>query len=432
METVQLSRVHESLALVRGGEDDGVPESPIQRVGEIARGEEPAVLAKTRGGTIHHRELLRLTRPEVRRRGGETHGGERNGEGDHRRAPSRAPKSAAARGGGDRRDTRQFDQPIRRNGLRPNLFGLAFPKSARGLEQSTRRGAMAHASPTSVTPSALFGRSWASHLHVPSRSCRARWRAPRLVVRAEDVGAGNTFRERSAGGCVPEGAEPCNRPKRIILIRHAESEGNVDETMYTRKPDHRIELTDKGKAQAREAGKRLRDLLGPDETVYVHVSPYLRTMQTLYELGMAVGPDRVLGVREEPRIREQDFGNFQDATMRELKRERVGFGRFFYRFPNGESAADVCDRVTSFRETLRNDIDFGRFNCDARGCRTDDCTIVIVTHGLTLRVFLMRWYKWTTAMFSVLRNQTAPELAIMERGAGAGTPCSTPTRTRNT
>ena len=277
---------------------------------------------------------------------------------------------------------------------------------------------MAHASPTSVTPSALFGRSLASHLRVPSRSCRVRWRAPRLVVRAEDVGAGNTFRERSAVGCVPEGAEPCNRPKRIILIRHAESEGNVDETMYTRKPDHRIELTDKGKAQAREAGKRLRDLLGPDETVYVYVSPYLRTMQTLYELGMAVGPDRVLGVREEPRIREQDFGNFQDATMRELKRERVGFGRFFYRFPNGESAADVYDRVTSFRETLRNDIDFGRFNCDARGCRTDDCTIVIVTHGLTLRVFLMRWYKWTTAMFSVLRNPGNAELAIMERGAG--------------
>jgi broad specificity phosphatase PhoE len=51
----------------------------------------------------------------------------------------------------------------------------------------------------------------------------------------------------------------------------------------------------------------------------------------------------------------------------------------------------VYDRVTSFRETLRNDINFGRFNCDELGCRTDDCTVVIVTHGLTLRVFLMRW-----------------------------------------
>lgn len=292
---------------------------------------------------------------------------------------------------------------------------------AEGSVISTQRGTMAHASPTWATPAALLGRARASHLRAPSRSRRARSRAPRLVVRAEDMGAGDEFWERpvrSGGDYVREGAEPWNRPKRIVLIRHAESEGNVDETMYMRKPDHRIELTDKGKAQAREAGKRLRDMLGPDETVYVYVSPYLRTMQTLYELGMAVGPDRVLGVREEPRIREQDFGNFQDATMRELKRERVGFGRFFYRFPNGESAADVYDRVTSFRETLRNDIHFGRFNCDARGCRTEDCTIVIVTHGLTLRVFLMRWYKWTTEMFSRLRNPGNAELVIMERGAG--------------
>ena len=43
--------------------------------------------------------------------------------------------------------------------------------------------------------------------------------------------------------------ESWNRPKRIILIRHAESEGNVDETVYQRKPDHRIELTEKGKQQ---------------------------------------------------------------------------------------------------------------------------------------------------------------------------------------
>ena len=252
--------------------------------------------------------------------------------------------------------------------------------------------------------------------------------APR--VRAQDMGGRGTgadfsfnepsFKEPSTrdGAYLRNGASPWDRPKRIVLIRHAESEGNVDETMYMRKPDHRIELTEKGKRQAREAGEQLKNLLGPNETLYVYVSPYLRTMQTLYELGQAVGVDRVLGVREEPRIREQDFGNFQDATMRELKRERLGFGRFFYRFPNGESAADVYDRVTSFRETLRNDIHFGRFNCDDRGCRTDDCTVVIVTHGLTLRVFLMRWYKWTTDQFTRLKNPGNAELVVMERGDG--------------
>jgi broad specificity phosphatase PhoE len=44
----------------------------------------------------------------------------------------------------------------------------------------------------------------------------------------------------------------------------------------------------------------------------------------------------VAGVREEPQLREQDFGNFQDLKRKQLeKRERQYFGRFFYRFPDG-------------------------------------------------------------------------------------------------
>lgn len=212
-----------------------------------------------------------------------------------------------------------------------------------------------------------------------------------------------------------------------VEILHSDREKNLTEALKEkrdespcpkRKPDHRLELTEKGRKQAREAGVRLGEILGPEETVYVYVSPYVRTMQTLFEMGQTFGTDRILGVREEPRMREQDFGNFQDSSMSELKKERAGFGRFFFRFPNGESAADVYDRVTSFRETLRNDINFGRFRCDVLGCKTDDCTVVIVTHGLTLRTFLMRWYKWTTDMFEKVRNPGNAELVVMERGAG--------------
>lgn len=40
-------------------------------------------------------------------------------------------------------------------------------------------------------------------------------------------------------------------------------------------------------------------------------------------------------------------GNFQDQEqMKILKAARKLYGRFFYRFPNGESAADVYDRIT--------------------------------------------------------------------------------------
>ena len=45
-------------------------------------------------------------------------------------------------------------------------------------------------------------------------------------------------------------------------------------------------------------------------------------------------------------MREQDFGNLQDDRMPVTKKLRNAYGRFFFRFPDGESAADVYDRVT--------------------------------------------------------------------------------------
>ena len=39
----------------------------------------------------------------------------------------------------------------------------------------------------------------------------------------------------------------------------------------------------------------------------------------------------------EPRLREQDFGNFQDpADMPKVMGDRQEFGRFYFRFPDGE------------------------------------------------------------------------------------------------
>ncbi|XP_059288912.1 phosphoglycerate mutase-like protein AT74 [Lycium ferocissimum] len=142
-------------------------------------------------------------------------------------------------------------------------------------------------------------------------------------------------------------------PKRIILVRHGESEGNKDDAMYTVTPDYRIPLTPKGIGQAKEAGSRIFNVVSDNGTsdnwkVYFYVSPYVRTRSTLREIGRAFSRRRVLGVREECRIREQDFGNFQVAErMKVIKETRERFGRFFYRFPEGESAADVYDRVSS-------------------------------------------------------------------------------------
>ncbi|KAL0719921.1 hypothetical protein Bca4012_069245 [Brassica carinata] len=211
-------------------------------------------------------------------------------------------------------------------------------------------------------------------------------------------------------------------PKRIILVRHGESEGNLDTSAYTTTPDHKIQLTDSGLLQAREAGARLRSLLSsssdpssPEWRVYFYVSPYDRTRSTLREIGRSFSRRRVIGVREECRIREQDFGNFQvKERMRATKKVRERFGRFFYRFPEGESAADVFDRVSSFLESLWRDIDMNRLHMNP----THELNLVIVSHGLTSRVFLMKWFKWTVEQFEALNNPGNSEIRVMELGQG--------------
>lgn len=102
------------------------------------------------------------------------------------------------------------------------------------------------------------------------------------------------------------------RPRRIILVRHGESEGNVDESAYTRIADPRIGLTEKGMKEAEECGRNIKKMIDGDGvedwSVYFYVSPYKRTRQTLQHLATSFRRPRIAGMREEPRLREQDFG----------------------------------------------------------------------------------------------------------------------------
>lgn len=129
-------------------------------------------------------------------------------------------------------------------------------------------------------------------------------------------------------------------PRNILLLRHGESLGNVDQNLFTIMPDWKIPLSDKGKAQARESGYRIQ-AIAKDSPLVVYVSPYVRTKQTLDQVKNVI-KSPILFTREEPRLREQDFGNFQDLKkIAEAKLIRPQFGRFFYRFPDGESGAGM-------------------------------------------------------------------------------------------
>ena len=119
-----------------------------------------------------------------------------------------------------------------------------------------------------------------------------------------------------------------HRAKRIILIRHGESEGNFDESAYVNTADWQICLTDKGKRQAQKAGAELKKLLSEDDSIFFYVSPYKRTLQTLAEIQDYFPKEKIWGIREEPRIAEQQFGNFQNVEqVRKAKIERKKFGK---------------------------------------------------------------------------------------------------------
>ena len=67
----------------------------------------------------------------------------------------------------------------------------------------------------------------------------------------------------------------------------------------------------------------------------------------------------IVGVREEPRLTEQQFGNFQNlATIRDSKQERARFGRFYYRYGVKSKwfGVSVIMSGSASRDTLRHSL----------------------------------------------------------------------------
>ena len=117
-------------------------------------------------------------------------------------------------------------------------------------------------------------------------------------------------------------------PSKLIMIRHGQSEGNVNELLYATEPDNAMRLTKLGWEMARMAGKALKDQLPPNQTVHFVVSPYARTVETFHGIVSAWSdPEEFahmdnrskrlklwytklmemgLTWHEDPRIREQD------------------------------------------------------------------------------------------------------------------------------
>ncbi len=147
-------------------------------------------------------------------------------------------------------------------------------------------------------------------------------------------------------------------PKQLVLVRHAESQGNVlgtDERAKCSLASHLYELTEYGRKQAEITGEYIRQTYGEFDAYYT--SYYARVQQTM----RIMYPEAK--IYEDPRLAEAQRGIWHVLTKEEIK-QKLPFevsrkekeGLYHYRPLGGENWPDVELRIHSFLGTLSRDL----------------------------------------------------------------------------
>ncbi|MGE3769332.1 MAG: histidine phosphatase family protein [Bdellovibrionales bacterium] len=189
-------------------------------------------------------------------------------------------------------------------------------------------------------------------------------------------------------------------PVTLYLMRHGQSEANVDKNVYRQKPDHAIALTPLGLAQASEAGAFLAkhfDEKTSEAPCIILRSPYERARQTEERVANAIQSHYSERV-ELPELAEQQYGLFDGVPPDELEKTfpqeynryllaQQQMGKFWARPPQGEALFDVYNRARAAVHYIRYGYNKAKIN-----------TYVIVAHANWIRCFLMAWcnypYEW--------------------------------------
>lgn len=162
----------------------------------------------------------------------------------------------------------------------------------------------------------------------------------------------------------------------LYVIRHGESEHNVDRTVMSHTHDSQHSLTEIGQSQVKKTAEFMQTIVNANTVLFT--SPYLRTIQTAQAIHSLL-PDQ-MPFYENPLLREWELGNLYDFTNRtpEAKKEFKAAGQFYFRYQNGESLADVYLRATMFMHTVIERV--------KRQQRYEN--VVIVTHAAFIQMLL--------------------------------------------
>lgn len=194
---------------------------------------------------------------------------------------------------------------------------------------------------------------------------------------------------------------------KLYLVRHGESEHNVDRSRMAHTHDSNHALTQLGQKQVRQTANYMGQHLHGNNIIFT--SPYLRTMET----AMAIQSMLPKGTpfHQNLLIREWELGNLYDVENRtpEAKKEFKAAGQLYFRFHNGESLADVYQRAALFMHTKVHPLAaHGRFD-----------NVILVTHAAFIHMmlaFLMDWPVEDLQGFQPVEN--AGVIAVTENSDG--------------
>ena len=163
---------------------------------------------------------------------------------------------------------------------------------------------------------------------------------------------------------------PINQPwpKRLWLVRHGQSQGNVARDAAHEAGhavidldlrDVDVPLSDLGHDQAAATGRWFAALPEHERPEVLLASPYIRAKQTAEAICTAGGLSSPVKLVIDERLREREFGIFDRLTAVGIREKfpeeaahRKMLGKFYHRPPGGESWADVILRLRSALNTI--------------------------------------------------------------------------------
>ncbi|MFO1399150.1 MAG: histidine phosphatase family protein [Burkholderiales bacterium] len=161
-------------------------------------------------------------------------------------------------------------------------------------------------------------------------------------------------------------------PRRLWIVRHGESAGNVARDAAEQGGELRIDIAYRdvdtplsalGEQQAAALAHWFAQAPEDERPTVVLASPYVRALATARAI-----VDRCGELIEDPRVhaderlREKEFGILDRWTVKgiahahpDLAAQRRHVGKFYFRPPGGESWCDVIQRLRSFVDCMRQD-----------------------------------------------------------------------------